>query len=150
LLGRVVGDVARVLGPRADEAHVPDEHVPELRQLVDLVAPQDTADGRHASVAGARDARAGLRGALDHAPELQKPERPPAPADALAPVEGRAARGRADEKGNRAEERREDKEGDARDGDVEQPPHRAQARCSSTISRTVAMTSATSASLIFE
>ena len=43
-------DEERPLGPRADERHVAAQHVPELRQLVDVGAPQQAADRRAARV----------------------------------------------------------------------------------------------------
>ncbi len=44
-LARQLGHEFRALGPRPDEAHVADQHVPELRQLVEPAAAQEPADG---------------------------------------------------------------------------------------------------------
>ena len=46
----VLGDLAGQRRPRADEAHVADEHVPQLRQLVERVLAQERA--RHRSREG--------------------------------------------------------------------------------------------------
>ena len=48
-------------GPRADDRHVAAQHVPELRQLVEVEAAQPAADRRRARVVVARPDRAGRR-----------------------------------------------------------------------------------------
>ena len=50
VLEAVVGDEVRRLGPRADEAHVTAQDVPELRQLVELGLGEERADPRQAIV----------------------------------------------------------------------------------------------------
>src|SRR5437773_142766 len=37
-------------GPRADQAHLPTQHVEELRQLVERIAPQPAPEPRHPRV----------------------------------------------------------------------------------------------------
>src|SRR6266516_2789896 len=67
---RVARDLIRERGAWADEAHVPAEDVPQLRQLVDGKPPQQTA--------GTRDARIALvdgeAGALVLRPDLHRPQ----------------------------------------------------------------------------
>ena len=64
-------DEERPLGPRADDRHVAPQHVPELRQLVEVEPAQPAADRRAARVVVARPDRAGLvLGALVHRAEL--------------------------------------------------------------------------------
>ena len=48
------------LGTRADDRHVAAQHVPELRQLVEVAAAQPAADRRAARVVLARPDRAGV------------------------------------------------------------------------------------------
>src|ERR1051325_8024564 len=47
-------DEEGALGARADDRHVALQHVPELRQLVQIEAPQPASDGRRARVVVAR------------------------------------------------------------------------------------------------
>jgi hypothetical protein len=82
--------VARHLGARPDEAHVADEDVPELGQLVELEAAEHAADAGDARVAAGRHLGPARR--LPHRAELQDAERPPAPAGADLPEEHRAGR----------------------------------------------------------
>ena len=105
-------DELDLLRPRADEAHVAAEHVPELRQLVEARAPQEAADARHPRVVaslniGSLEARRTdelgepLLGVGHHRPELEHPERPPSLAGPrvcaeehrAAPIEPIATRG---------------------------------------------------------
>ena len=51
VLGFVVLDDLELLGPRADEAHVPDEHVPQLRKLVKAPAAQSSTHTSYAGIA---------------------------------------------------------------------------------------------------
>ena len=89
LLGQLL-DELRPLGPRADEAHVADQHVPQLRQLVEPRAAQEAADRRDAVVVLPRPHRAGCRlGVLPHRTELVDREDAAVLADALLVIEGR-------------------------------------------------------------
>src|SRR5438094_9395432 len=45
------------LRTRSDDAHAPTQDVPELRQLVEPRAAQESADARHALIVGRRPAR---------------------------------------------------------------------------------------------
>ena len=48
LPGLVPGDDERLLRARPDEAHLPPQHIEQLRQLIEVGRPQDLADARHA------------------------------------------------------------------------------------------------------
>src|SRR5262245_37782263 len=45
-------DEMRTLGPRPDDGHVPAQHVPELRELVEVRAPEEPAERRHPWIVG--------------------------------------------------------------------------------------------------
>src|SRR5215210_5767815 len=92
-------DVVHPLGTRADERHLADEDVPELRQLVEREAPEEASDAR-AALFGDRllevSARkllvgpvgvglAGHVGPAAHGAELDHPEGLPVAADAQLP-----------------------------------------------------------------
>src|SRR5207249_7192785 len=55
LWGVMVADDPGVFRAGTDERHFPAEHVPELRQLVDLQASQEIAERKHARVGRSRD-----------------------------------------------------------------------------------------------
>src|SRR6185436_19328725 len=83
----VAGDVVEWMRPWAHQAHVPQEHVPELRQLVDAPATQRLAELRDPRVVGQLERRTALDlvtgpervalrvGAAAHRPELGDRER---------------------------------------------------------------------------
>src|SRR5436309_11737492 len=73
------GEVRGDLGTRADEGHVAAEDVHELRELVELPAPEPGADRRDACVRGSRDTRAAR--SVPHGAELEEREGPPATTD---------------------------------------------------------------------
>ena len=90
LRGVMVADDPGVFGAGTDERHVPAQHVPELRQLVDLESSQEVPEREHARVVRSGD-RARRRPLLDaHGAELVHDERLAAPADARGEVEDRA------------------------------------------------------------
>ena len=92
------GHELRTLRPRADQAHVAAEHVPQLRQFIEMAGPQEAAEQGNARVAGHRPAGAGQRLAvMDHGAEFEDRERPAILADALLGVECGAARGQLDQ-----------------------------------------------------
>src|SRR4029453_880007 len=68
----LVGDEPRVLGARADKAHLALEDVPALRQLVELRICQKPPEPRQPLVAGCSQRRAGRP--VMHLPELEHPE----------------------------------------------------------------------------
>src|SRR5262249_14790492 len=59
-------DEDRALGARADEAHLANEHVPELRQLIDARPAEEAADARHARIVLGRRRGAGRLGVGAH------------------------------------------------------------------------------------
>ena len=85
-------DVKLTLGPGADERHIPDQHVPQLGKLVEVMPPQEPADPgqpfvrlpfvKHGAI---------LLRVQPHAAELINIERAPAQTDALLPEKGRSA-----------------------------------------------------------
>src|SRR5690606_25358281 len=75
-----------LLGPRPHDVHVADEHVEELRQLVQTVLAEDPADPRDTMVVRRRpDLRAVAR-VHPHRPELVDPEQA---ASVVDPAAGR-------------------------------------------------------------
>ena len=68
------------LGARADQAHLPHQHVPELGELVEAGRAQQPPDAGDARVPWLRVevSRSGLD---PHRPELEQLERDPVPAD---------------------------------------------------------------------
>ena len=124
----VVGGLLDEVGARADERHLPHEHVGELRQLVEARAPQPPPAARDPRVV--RDDPVGIGEAhppplldrvLDHRPELEEPELPPAPPDALLDEEDGATGLQQDPDRDRREERREDDQQERGAEAVEEP-----------------------------
>src|SRR4051794_6522214 len=105
--------------PRTDERHVAEEHVQELRQLVDVPAPQKAADQRHAIVASARLAEIAV--VVDpHGAEFIDPERLLVEAVALLAEHRRAGAVEPDQERDENEERQQQHEAERRADDVEQ------------------------------
>ena len=103
-----------------DEAHVADEHVPELRQLVDRGAAQEPPDPRDAGVAAVdRVPRALALRADDHRAQLQHRERAAGDADALLAEEHRAPVLEPHGERGGGQDRRAERQADARADDVE-------------------------------
>src|SRR5688572_6259372 len=87
---RQILDELRPFGTRADEAHVPLEHVPELRQLIEARFPQKTPNRGDTGIVCLRPDRAGLRfGVHAHRAELVHHEMAIAISDAHLMVERR-------------------------------------------------------------
>ena len=104
-----------VFGAGADEAHVADEDVPKLGQLVELGVTQPVAEGGDAVVAVGGDAGAGVAfGALVHGAELEDLEDAAVLADAIAAVVDGAGVLALDAEGDPEEEGREEEQ--AEDG----------------------------------
>ena len=82
-------DEVWILRSRPDEAHLAAEHVPELRQLVELRPGEESTDAREAWVDVAGEGMPG--GAVVHLAELEHAERATAPSDACRAVEDRPA-----------------------------------------------------------
>lgn len=75
------------LGPGSHQAHVAQEHVDELRQLVELVSAEEPAYPGYPGIVLGGGCPAQLIGIDHHGPELENAERPAVQADALAAVE---------------------------------------------------------------
>ena len=97
-----LGVVAQRQRPRADEAHLAAEDVPDLRHLVEREAAQERADRRHARVLADLEERPirfvrGLELRLEtggvriHRPELEHPELALTESDPRVAIEHRAA-----------------------------------------------------------
>ncbi len=112
----------RVFGTRPHQAHLADQHVPQLRQFVQLGIPQPFADGGDARVIRRRDARPGITGRLlAHGAELEDLEDPPTHSQAR-PAEEDRARGIAfDQQGDDDEEGRQQQQAQCGGQDVHQP-----------------------------
>src|SRR5207302_11063490 len=87
----IEADEVRVFRTRSDQAHLAPENVEQLRQLVELGAPQEPSDSSDAPVVAAGYGKAHPVGADDHGPQLVHPERTPVAPDPGAGVESRTA-----------------------------------------------------------
>ena len=74
-------DKLRAFRPGADEAHVPAQHVPELRQFVEVEFPQNPADARHPEIVFLGPHRFVVLGVFDHGPKLMEAKNRLVPAD---------------------------------------------------------------------
>src|SRR5262249_9501796 len=116
----VVLDDVEPLGARADDAHVPLEHVQELGELVDLEGAEDPPDASHSFVSGLRqDDATETIGVWDHGSELVEVERAAVLAVASGHVEHGARRVELDEQGDEGEQRQQDDERGYRDHDID-------------------------------
>src|SRR6185437_5822837 len=90
-----LGELAHELRPlrtRADEAHLPPQHVEDLRQLIDAGLAHEGAHPRDARIALRRPLRLSVLLRIDaHAAELQQLEFPPEQAYPALAVEDRRA-----------------------------------------------------------
>src|ERR687887_2433174 len=109
---RVALDLVGKRRARADQAHLPAQDVPELRDLVEREAAQKAADARDPRVALVDRPAGPLRlGADDHRPQLEQLEVGSVLPDAPLPVEDRSAVVELDRKrGQREQRRREEQE----------------------------------------
>jgi len=74
-LHRGVGlDEMRIFRPWPDQAHLPAQHVEELRQLIELGPPQVLANPGDPRIALRRQARSHHVGPVDHRAKLVDPE----------------------------------------------------------------------------
>lgn len=87
LFGGVEGDVAWILRPRTDQAHVADQDVDQLRQFVQFGPAQETPHAGDAWIASGGDARPLAVRADNHAAEFVEAEGPAILADAHGPIE---------------------------------------------------------------
>src|SRR5690606_28378517 len=87
---REIVDEHRTFRARTDEAHIADEHVDDLRDLINAGAAHKAADTGHAAVVALRPARdAVFLGIRPHAAKLIYGEGLTVGADALLAVENR-------------------------------------------------------------
>ena len=133
----VVGGLLDQVGARPDERHLPHEHVGELRELVEARAAQPAPAAGDARVVredpvgvGEAHALSLFDRVLDHRPELEEPERPPAAADSLLDEEDGTAGLQQDPDRDAREERREDDEEERGAEAVEEPLDRFHATIS--------------------
>jgi len=91
--------------------------VPQLRELVDLGAGEQPADPREARILCHGERR--TRRIVVHLAELEHPQGPAAPADALGPVEDGTAGLEHDQQRDDRDERQGREQHDAREGDVD-------------------------------
>ncbi len=119
-------DEVRPLGPRADQRHVALEHVPDLRQLVEVEAAQQPPDRRAPRVVLGRPDRSRVPlGVLEHRPVLVDGEGAPVEAHPLLAVEHRPGRGHPHQQGDHRERDPQHQQGKRRAGDVDRPLERA-------------------------
>ena len=126
-------DFGRHLRTWPDDAHIPSEHIDELREFVKAVLPQDAADAGHSRVVLELDriTRRGNEiealqvgdqsiGTLDHRAELDHLERLAVEPDALAEIEHRPRAAGPDEQSDQEQNRQSAEQDKAREHGVEQ------------------------------
>jgi hypothetical protein len=118
LLGCVARDIAGVLRPRTDEAHLTFDDIEQLRQLVDLRPSQEPSHACDARVVAGGHGRTGRR---RHRAQLVNPELAPAAPNAGAAVESGAWRFELDRDRRRHDERRCNHKSDQRNRKVKRP-----------------------------
>ena len=104
LLRRVKGNVSRHLGSRADEAHVADQHVPKLGQLIQLGPAQETPDPGNSRVMFRGDRQPQLVGVDHHGTEFPDAEGPAKLTHADLTIENGAAVRELDQQANQQAE----------------------------------------------
>src|SRR4051794_30217677 len=120
----VVVDLGLDRRARADDRHLAAEDVDEVGDLVERGAAEEPTGSGDARVVAVDDfADADRVGALDHRPQLPHLELAAAEADAALAVDDGAAAGQLDRDRGEEEERREDRQGDGGDEDVEDSWH---------------------------
>jgi hypothetical protein len=123
LLVLILLDIARDLRPWSNEAHFAYEHVPELRQFIELEAAQENAQRRDPAVSFGRERQPELVGVTDHRTELPDPEWLPELADANLPIEHRPAVGKLDRQRDEPPHRREQHQPDRGAHNVKETLH---------------------------
>src|SRR5262249_743111 len=113
-------DPDRLLGARADDAHLAAQHIHELRQLIERVAAQEGAQTCDARIIFGRPG-AQIGGILAHAAKLDARKRLTVEADALLHEKDRPWRVEPDQRGDQQHHRREYNHRQGREYDV----HRA-------------------------
>ena len=108
------------LGAGADEGHVTLEDIEQLRQLVEMMLPDEFPDLREPRIIlTGEERRTVFFGIGTHRPELVDPERPSEPSDSLLTVDGRTAVFDLDGKIDYQEERGKNDQADGRDDKVD-------------------------------
>src|SRR5262249_1240517 len=115
---------ARADRPRADQAHVPAKHVPELRQLVELRGAEAPAEPCGLLAGAEHELLAEvwpepLLGSAAQGGELEHVEDPTVAADAIAAVEQRSPARQQKSERDQPDQRREDEQEKPRDEHVE-------------------------------
>ena len=117
-LGAELVDELRPLRPRADQAHVPSDHVHQLGQLVDGVAADERAHTT-GPVGIGRPLRRAAVGQRSHRAQLEELEPPAVEADPLLPVDHTRPHLQAHGQGGQHHERAQDEHGRRRQGHVD-------------------------------
>ena len=113
-----LGDQVRNLWARPDQRHLPAQHVPKLRQLVDVRAAEDATDAGDAIVVDSRPSGAVALGVHPHRAQLGDAELAAATADADLAEEDRAAVAELHGQSRDGEDRRQHQEGGRAHDDV--------------------------------
>ena len=121
LAGGVFLDVTGDLGAGADEAHLANEDIPELRQFIELEFAEEPAQAGDARVAVPGHTGACFLRIHRHGPEFED-EKGLAPLpDSQLTKEDRAGVGELDRQGEQEEERAQRRQAEGRKGNIESP-----------------------------
>src|SRR4051794_9311646 len=122
---RVLLDLVRERGARADEAHVAADDIPELRDLVERQSPQRTTDPRDAWIALVHGvARSFTLGPDSHRAQLDELEVSAAQADSALPIEDRAPVVELDRNSGRRECGAGNRQPESRERRIDEAVHR--------------------------
>lgn len=123
-LGRgVLVSVLFNLGTRTHQAHVSSQHVPQLRQFVELPVAQEGTYWGDAGIPSAHGEQALLVRAYPHAAEFQQGEWHPAPADALLAIQHRTRRTQLDQYGDNKKNRQQEQQAGQGEKDIQESDH---------------------------
>ena len=116
--GEAQSFVMRKLGPWTDQRHVATEDVPELGQLIEFVATQESSNRSDTDVT--TDGDGGVAAAFRaHGAELKEGELASVTAHAALPEEDRTGGAPADEHGSKQHQGRKHNEGEHSNGDIQ-------------------------------
>ena len=107
LLRGIVGKITGVLRPGSHQAHLPLQHIPQLRQFIQLVIPQPSPHPGHPRVPGRRNPGRRRRPFLPHRAELIHHKGLPPLADAYRPVDDHPRRTDLHQQRNAQQNRRQ-------------------------------------------
>src|SRR5205085_11770557 len=85
-------NITRNFRPRTDEAHVPAQHVPKLRQLVELRLAEEMPNPRNPRISAGSYLRPALRRVDDHCAKFANPKRLEVSSDSLLTKQNRSRR----------------------------------------------------------